>query len=633
LTLIPLAIGFPLVGALVASHQPGNAVAWIYLGGGLGAGLALFTYGYAQYALVTNPGALPAGRAMAWVSSWVWLTGGTPILTFGLLLFPAGRLPSPRWRLVAWAAAGSLVARIFANAFMPGPLINHPVAANPLGIPHAAPVLRLVDAIGLGVFAVAAACSVASVLVRFRRGTQQERQQLKWLAYAMAVVLVAFGLGWVPVTTPLAEVLLLGAITCIPVAMGIAILRHRLFDIDLLINRTLVYALLTVVLGGTYVGVVAAARLLLQGRATAGVSVAATALVAVLFAPLRSWLQQRTDRLLYGDRHDPHAALSRLGRRLEATMAPEAVLPSLVETVAESLRLPYVAVRVDTGQDAATSTVEYGRLVGEPLCLPLVHQGQPVGELVLGPRTPGEGFSAADRRVLAELAAQAGVAVHAIRLTAELQQSRAHLVAAREEERRRLRRDLHDGLGPTLAGVVLGLETAGNLLDGQPPAAQTRALLERLRDETQGAIAGIRRLVYGLRPPALDDLGLVAALQTQAATLGQGSDAMMVSVEADGDLVSLPAAVEVAAYRIVLEAVTNAARHAHAQHCRVWLRPNGTLQVEVRDDGVGLRPGWHAGVGVTSMRERAVELGGTLRVEPAEGGGTVITASLPVSGG
>jgi hypothetical protein len=385
LTLIPLAVGFPLVGALVASHQPGNAAAWIYLGGGLGAGLALFAYGYAQYALVTEPGALPAGRAMAWVSSWVWLTGGTPILTFGLLLFPDGRLPSPRWRLVAWAAAGSLVARTLAKALMPGPLINHPVAANPLGIPHAAPVLRLVDGIGLGVFAVAAACSVASVLVRFRRGTQQERQQLKWLAYAMAVVLVAFGLGWVPVTTPLAEVLLLGAITFIPVAMGIAILRYRLFDIDLLINRTLVYTLLTVVLGGTYVGVVAAARLLLQGRASAGVSVAATALVAVLFAPARSWLQQRADQLLYGDRHDPHAALSRLGRRLEAAMAPEAVLPSLVETVAESLRLPYVAVRVDTGQDTAGSNVEHGRLVGEPLCLPLVYQGQPVGRAGAGP--------------------------------------------------------------------------------------------------------------------------------------------------------------------------------------------------------------------------------------------------------
>ena len=633
LTLIPLAIGFSLVGALVASHQPRNAVAWIYLGGGLGAGLALFAYGYAQYALVAEPGALPAGRAMGWVSSWVWLTGATPILTFGLLLFPDGRLPSPRWRLVAWAAASSLVARVLAIALMPGPLLNHPVAANPLGIPHAAPALGLVQVIGLGVFAVAAACSVASVLVRFRRGTQQERQQLKWLAYAMAVVLLAFGLGWVPVTTPLAEVLLLGAITCIPVAMGIAILRHRLFDIDLLINRTLVYTLLTAVLGGTYLGVVAAARLLLQGRATAGVSVAATALVAVLFAPLRSWLQGRADRLLYGDRHDPQAALSRLGRRLEATMEPEAVLPSLVETVAESLRLPYVGVRVDTGQDTAGSTVDHGRLLGEPLCLPLVYQGQPVGELVLGPRTPGEGFSAADRRVLAELAAQAGVAVHAIRLTAELQQSRAHLVAAREEERRRLRRDLHDGLGPTLAGIVLGLETAGNLLDGQASAAQTRALLERLRDETQGAIAGIRRLVYGLRPPALDDLGLVAALQTQAATLGQGNNTMVISVEADGDLSVLPAAVEVAAYRIVLEAVTNATRHAHAKHCRVWLRYNATLQIQVRDDGMGLRPGWHAGVGLTSMRERAVELGGTLWVEPAAGGGTVVTASLPVSGG
>jgi signal transduction histidine kinase len=467
--------------------------------------------------------------------------------------------------------------------------------------------------------------------LRFGRGRQQERQQLKWLAYAMAVLLVASALYWVPSTTPVAEVLLLGAVTFIPVAIGIAILKYRLFDIDLLINRTLVYTVLTVVLVGAYVSVVAAARVLLQGHAAAGVSVAATALVAVLFAPVRSWLQRRADRLLYGDRHDPHAALSRLGRRLEATGQPEALLPSLVETVAESLRLPYVAVRVNTGEDAATPTVEHGRLVGEPLRLPLVHQGAQVGELLLGPRTPGEGFSTADRRVLAELAAQAAVAVHAVQLTAALQQARTRLVTAREEERRRLRRDLHDGLGPTLAGVVLGLDTAGNLLDGQPPAAQA-ALLERLRDQTQGAIAGIRRLVYGLRPPTLDDLGLIPALQTQATALGQASGGMMVSVEADGDLATLPAAVEVAAYRITLEAVTNAARHADARHCQVRLCHDGALTVEVRDDGVGLRPGWHAGVGLTSMRERAVELGGTLHVEPADGGGTVVTASLPMGG-
>jgi signal transduction histidine kinase len=256
-----------------------------------------------------------------------------------------------------------------------------------------------------------------------------------------------------------------------------------------------------------------------------------------------------------------------------------------------------------------------------------------VGELLLGQRTPGEGFSTADHRVLAELATQAAVAVHAVRLTAALQQARTRLVTTREEERRRLRRDLHDGLGPTLAGVVLGLETAGNLLQGQPPAAKAAALLERLRDQTQGAIVGIRHLVYGLRPTALDDLGLVPALQTQATALGQGSNGVVVLVEADGDMAALPAAVEVAAYRIAVEAVTNTARHADARHCQVRLCHDGALTVEIRDDGTGLQPGWHAGVGVTSMRERAVELGGTLRVEPAPGGGTVVTARLPVSGG
>jgi hypothetical protein len=369
LFLIPLAVGFPLVGALVASRRPHNGVAWVYLGGGLGAGLALFAYGYAQYALVTNPGALPGGRAAAWVSSWVWVTGATPILTFGLLLFPDGRLPSPRWRLVAWLAAGAIALPILSSALMPGPFFNHPMATNPVGIPGAA-----------------AACSVAAVLVRFRRGRQQEQQQLKWLAFAVAVLLLAIALYWVPWLTLVAHGLFLGAAAFIPVAIGIAILRHHLFDIDLLINRTLVYTALTVVLGGAYVGVVAAARLLLQGHAAAGVSVAATALVAVLFAPLRSWLQRRADQLLYGDRHDPHAALSRLGRRLEATMQPEAVLPSLVETVAESLRLPYVAIEV-AGEDRPAAS--YGHLRGQPVRFPLVYQGEVVGQLTVGRGRPG----------------------------------------------------------------------------------------------------------------------------------------------------------------------------------------------------------------------------------------------------
>jgi signal transduction histidine kinase len=626
LFLIPLAVGFPLVGALVASRRPHNGVAWVYLGGGLGAGLALFAYGYAQYALVTNPGALPGGRALAWVSSWVWVTGATPILTFGLLLFPDGRLPSPRWRLVAWLAAGAIALPILSSALRPGPLVNHPMATNPVGIPGAAAALRLIDPLGVALFWVAAAGSVAAVLVRFRRGRQQEQQQLKWLAFAMAVLLLAIALYWVPWLTLVAHGLFLGAAAFIPVAIGIAILRHRLFDIDLLINRTLVYTALTVVLGGAYVGVVAAARLLLQGHAAAGVSVAATALVAVLFAPLRSWLQRRADQLLYGDRHDPHAALSRLGRRLEATMQPEAVLPSLVETVAESLRLPYVAIELaGEGRPAAS----YGHLRGQPVRFPLVYQGEVVGQLTVGPRAPGEALAAADRQLLEDLAGQVGVAVHAVRLTADLQRSRQRLVSAREEERRRLRRDLHDGLGSALAGLALQVGTARAVLGSDPTGAD--AQLARLEGGIQALLVDIRRLVYALRPPALDELGLVGALRQQAATFATAPDApLRVQVDAADELPPLPAAVEVAAYRIVTEAITNVSRHAHARTCTIRLVLDGNLQLEVRDDGAGLPAGYKTGIGLASMRERAAELGGSCTIQPGPAGGTRVLARFPL---
>jgi signal transduction histidine kinase len=626
LFLIPLAVGFPLVGALVASRRPHNGVAWVYLGGGLGAGLALFAYGYAQYALVTNPGALPGGRAAAWVSSWVWVTGATPILTFGLLLFPDGRLPSPRWRLVAWLAAGAIALPILSSALMPGPFFNHPMAANPVGIPGAAAALRLIDPLGVALFWVAAACSVAAVLVRFRRGREQEQQQLKWLAFAMAVLLLAIALYWVPWLTLVAHGLFLGAAAFIPVAIGIAILRYRLFDIDLLINRTLVYTALTVVLGGAYVGVVAAARLLLQGHAAAGVSVAATALVAVLFAPLRSWLQRRADQLLYGDRHDPHAALSRLGRRLEATMQPEAVLPSLVETVAESLRLPYVAIEL-AGEDRPAAS--HGHLRGEPVRFPLVYQGEVVGQLTVGPRSPGEALAAADLQLLEDLAGQVGVAVHAVRLTADLQRSRQRLVSAREEERRRLRRDLHDGLGSALAGLALQVGTARAVLRSDPTGAD--AQLARLECGIQALLVDIRRLVYALRPPALDELGLVGALRQQAATFATAPDApLQVQVDAADELPPLPAAVEVAAYRIATEAITNVSRHAHARTCTIRLVLDGNLQLEVRDDGAGLPAGYKTGIGLASLRERAAELGGSCTIQPGPAGGTRVLAHFPV---
>jgi signal transduction histidine kinase len=349
--------------------------------------------------------------------------------------------------------------------------------------------------------------------------------------------------------------------------------------------------------------------------------------VAVLFQPLRDRLQRGVNRLMYGERDDPYAVVSRLGQRLEATLAPDAVLPTIVETVKEALKLPYAAIAL-RGNGAPRVAASVGKPVAEPLRLALTYQSEPVGELLLGPRSPGETFGPDDRRLLEGLARQAGVAAHAVRLTADLQRSRERLVATREEERRRLRRDLHDGLGAQLAGLNIQTGVLRNLISRDPAAAD--ALVVELREELRAAIADIRRLVYDLRPPTLDDLGLAAALDQLAERYGSEGEQPRVLVEAPENLPPLPAAVEVAIYRIAQEALTNVVRHAQAKECFVRLILNGDVTLDIVDDGVGILEERSAGVGLYSMRERAAELGGSCVVESVPEGGTRVLVQLPL---
>jgi len=330
---------------------------------------------------------------------------------------------------------------------------------------------------------------------------------------------------------------------------------------------------------------------------------------------------------MYGERDDPYAVVSRLGRRLEATLAPEVVLPTLVETIAQALKLPYAAIILNEGEGVRTAAT-YGSPRGEPETLPLVYQREEIGRLVLSPRAPGERFSDADRSLLEDLARQAEVAVHAVTLTSDLQHSRERLVTTREEERRRLRRDLHDGLGAQLAGLNVQAGALRRLIPRDPDAADK--LVVELRDELRSAIAEIRRLVYDLRPPALDDMGLVEALRRLAERYGSEDGQLSVLVEAPEDLPDLPAAVEVAVYRITQEALTNVARHARARSCVVRLAVNEELELEIVDDGVGIPAERSAGVGLSSMRERASELGGSCVVERASDGGTRVLVRLPL---
>ena len=342
---------------------------------------------------------------------------------------------------------------------------------------------------------------------------------------------------------------------------GVAILRYRLYDLNLALRRTLIYAVVSALAALIYLGVIAAADAILGASADERLHVVAAVLVAAVFTPLRVFTQRVIDRMFYGDRTRPYDAIARLGLSLEHSVLPEAVLPDVVDTVADALHLPFVAIEVIDGDgDAFQIAATHGALVqdAEPEVFDMTYQGILVGQLLAGPRRTETELHAADRRVLIDIARHTGVAAHAVRTSLALQRSRAELVTAREEERRRLRRDLHDGLGPALAGVTLGLHAAQTQLDSDPVAA--RALLCELEQQVESAVQDVRRLVYGLRPPALDEFGLVRAVAMHAAQLEDGG--ISVEIEQSTPLGKLPAAVEVAAYRIATEALTNVARHA-----------------------------------------------------------------------
>jgi signal transduction histidine kinase len=639
------------VGALLASRRAGTLIGWLFCLFALLAALNEFTDPYAVYTLVTAPGSLPGGVAMAWVGSWI-LTPANSLLGYLVLVFPSGRLPSQRWRWYAWLYTGWALLVSLAAALEPGSLAAVPTITTPFDVTGALMVIHRIEP--LLVLPVGSPL-VALQILRFRRARGEERQQLKWFTYACLLALIwvaAFPLlqlMHIPVSEAANDVLWGLAYASFPMAVGIAMLKYHLYAIDLIINRTLVYGALTASVVGLYVLLVGALGALFRSSENPLIAILATGLVALLFHPLRQRVQLGINRLMYGERDEPYAVLARLGQRLEGALAPETVLPTIVETIAQTLKLPFVAIALTTHHQTPGASVDsqqflganevmelaavYGRIGPHPVKLPLVYQHETVGYLLLGARA-GEALGSADLRLLADLARQAGVAASAVRLTtdlqrltADLQQARERLVTAREEERRRLRRDLHDGLGPALASLSFKVEATRNLLRRDPERAE--AVLLGVSTQAQEAIADIRRLVYALRPPALDELGLVSALREQVAK--QAEHEVQITLEAPERLPALPAAVEVAAYRIAQEALTNVLRHANGQHCTLHMQmEEGTLCLEIADDGQGMPAHYRAGVGLRAMAERAAELGGSCRIIPGSTGGTVVHARLPV---
>ncbi|MBN1093151.1 sensor histidine kinase [Blastococcus sp. TML/M2B] len=622
-------------GALLVSRAPRNAVSWVVAAAALFWALDGLASSWLTYAVQSDP-ALPGASLAFWFVQrfGAWLLLGLPLL---LLLYPDGRLPAGRWRAVALLALGCtallpvLVVTTPADVLdrragteMPEAFLGLHLDPTSVPLPEAVvlPLLHLAFPLG----AVGILLPLAVVVHRLRAATGEDRRRMRWLLWAGVVdAMVMLGALLFPSTRISVDLAVAVGLTGLAVTVGL--LRPRAVDIDRLLGGTLVY-------GGLAAGVVVldllvlgSAGVLVGDRGRRDAVLLTLLLLAVGYVPLRAALWRLVRRWVLGEREDPYRVVSGLAERLERSDDADQQLMAVAAAVAEAFRSPYVGVEVSSA-DGERVLAEHGERPAAVRALPIAYRGEPVGRLLLPRHGVRASLLTRDERLLADVVRQAAAAARAGSLAAQLQAGREQLVAAREEERRRLRRDLHDGLGPTLGAVVLRIDTARNLAADRPEEAD--AVLRRVRDDVAAALADVRRLVHDLRPPALDDLGLTGAVRQQAE--GVLPPAVAVTVTASGTA-QLPAAVEVAAYRIASEALANAGRHAGASRVAVTLeRADGALVVSVVDDGIGIPPDAPAGVGLVSLRERAAELGGSCTVECPPDGGTVVRAVLPVGG-
>ncbi|MGY1701502.1 histidine kinase [Geodermatophilus sp. SYSU D00766] len=636
-------IGLPGVGlavpaALLLHRAPRNAVSWVVAGTGLLWALDGVAQSWLVFAVQSDP-PLPGATASFWFVQrfGAWLLLGLPLL---LLLYPDGRLPAGRWRPVA-------VLSLVSTALLPTLLLVVPseiadartgsrvpevyrsLDLDPTSLPLPEAVVLPLLRVAFPVAVLGVVVPVAAVVARYRRASGDGRRRMRWLLWA-AVVDLLLMVATLFLPGDEASIALSLAVTLTGAAVAVGVLRPQAVDVDRLLGGTLVY-------GGLAVGVVlldlavlgAAGALLGDSFGERDATLLTLVLVAGVYVPLRSPLWRLVRRWVLGEREDPYRVVSGLAERLERTDGAEEQLMAVAAGIAEAFRSPYVGVEVDSA-DGGRLVAEHGTRPAAVSSLPIAYRDEQVGRLLL----PRDGVRAQlvtrDERLLADVVRQAAAAARAGALAAQLQASREQLVTAREEERRRLRRDLHDGLGPSLGAVVLRIDTARNLAAARPEDADR--LLRQARDDVAAALADVRRLVHDLRPPALDDLGLAGAVRQQAERLLAPRVPVTVTADGVGDL---PAAVEVAAYRIASEALANAARHARASRVDVTLERDGdgALVVTVADDGTGIAPDRAAGVGLVSLRERAAELGGHCTVScPAEGG-TRVRAVLPGEGG
>jgi signal transduction histidine kinase len=629
-------LAVPVLGFVLASRRPANRMGWLFLAAGLALALGTFTSPYGLHALRVAPGSLPAGRLVAWLNNWVFVTQSA-VLAFLLLLFPNGRLRSRRWRPAAWFVAGvytsvGLVLIIRATRFW-----AHPYHAFPDGL---YPWVLTAIVILLPVTYV---ISVVAVVVRFALSSGEERLQLKWFA-AAALLVVAATISTIVTNSLAANVLQSLAFLCLYAAIGIAVLKYRLYEIDIVISKAVQYGSLAVFITAVYAALVVGVGTLAGGRDRPLLAALAAAVVAVAFQPARQWAGRLANRVVYGRRATPYQVLSDFARRIGGAYADQDVLPQMAQIVAAGTGAERVIVwlRVDDelrpevsdgglrpeawsagGPGMAPRPVDGQAMPPLPdadMSVPVVHQGELLGAIsVKMPKD--EPLRPAGEQLVADVASQAGLVLSNVGLIEDLRASRQRLVAAQDETRRRLERNIHDGAQQDLVALAIKLRLAETTVNEEP----ARLMLGELQADAAGALQNLRDLARGIYPPLLADLGLVAALNAQAS-----KSPVPVAVDAD-EIGRFGQDTEAAVYFCCLEALQNIAKYAHATQARIRLQAqNGTLRFTVSDDGTGY-DARHTplGSGQRNMADRLAALGGQLEVRSAPGQGTTITAQLP----
>ena len=635
------AIVFPLTGAIVASRRPGNAVGWVMIGGPLFGILGAASEAYANRALIVAPGSLPGGAEASWMATWPWvpMLATVPLL---LQLLPHGRPLSRRWRwLLYLTIAQSAFHTAGFMALWPYRGVEYLRQVLAEGLPDRLPPITQAAIASFPVFGVVMIAGLVSLVLRFKRSRGEERQQLKWIAFGVSIMALetvwwfaadAIGIELSAIWDTL-------TVIPVPVAIGIAILKYRLYDIDVVINKTLVYGAMGAFITAVYVAVVVGIGQTIGSPENLGLSILATGLVAVAFQPVRERVQRFANRLVYGKRATPYEVLSGFSGGMARTVATEELLPRMARIVAEGTGAARADVWLRVGSDLIreASWPEEGEAPKEAIpvtddgettidgadrAVPVRHQGELLGVIAVK-KSPGEAVTGADDKLLQDLSSQAGLVLRNVGLIEELRSSRQRLVSAQDEERRRLERDLHDGAQQRLVSISVVLRLARSLTNGEAD----RALGERIdqtAEELDRALNELREFARGIHPTILTERGLVPALQSLAER-----STVPATVDADIDA-RLPAAVEATAYFVASEALANVGKYSKAS--RVAIRAamdDGELTVEVTDDGIGgADPS--RGSGLRGLDDRVAAVDGTLEVESPPGSGTRLAARIPV---